>query len=63
MITELLPGPPFEKLIDLASRDGARNIFEKVHDVAPKRLIVEVSVYGAPRRDTGESETNLPINS
>lgn len=58
-----LPGPPFEKLFDLTSRDRARNIFKKVHDVAPKRLIVEVSVHGAPRRDTGKSETNLQMNS
>jgi hypothetical protein len=43
-----LPGPPFEKLIHLASRGRAGGILEKVHGIVPKYFIVEVAVHGAP---------------
>jgi hypothetical protein len=55
-----IPGPPFEQLVHPTLCDGSWDIFKKVYHVAPESFIVEVAINGAPRRDVGQRETNLP---
>jgi RNA-binding protein YhbY len=58
-----LPRPPLKKLIDPGSRGWTRGILEKIYDVVPKHLVVKISVYGAPRGDARESESDLQNSS
>lgn len=53
------PRPPLKKFIDPGLRSWTRGILEEIYDIVPEHLVVEIPVYGAPRGDARESESDL----